>query len=132
MRVLVVDDHAASRALLQAVLGGAGYEVVLANDADTAVRAFGEHRPDLVITDVFMRGGDGVQLIREIRRQSPNVKVIVVSAGWRVPRLELGPQVAEDDVLRDALAAGANAALPKPLDTTLVLDTAANLLGRQR
>lgn len=129
-RILVVDDHEISRLLLFAVLEGAGYEVIGANDGAAGLRAFLEHRPDVVITDVFMPVKDGVRLIGDLRRAAPETKIIAVSAGWRISRLEVAPRLEEGDVLKDALEAGADVAMTKPLDTEVVLGTVATLLGR--
>src|SRR4029077_5015190 len=68
---------------------GAGHEVLEASDGEAGMRLLAEHRPDLVITDLFMPGQDGIVTVRRIRREFPDVKVIVVSGGDSTGRLDL-------------------------------------------
>jgi two-component system KDP operon response regulator KdpE len=78
-RVLVVEDEAAIRDVLRAMLEAERYRVV---DAATAARANIEarsHKPDLLLVDLGLPDGDGVQLIRDLRAWS-SVPVIVLSA----------------------------------------------------
>ncbi|WP_110182843.1 response regulator [Nocardioides solisilvae] len=69
-RVLVVDDHAMFRAGVRAELATAGAGVVEvvaeAGDVDEAVRAVAEHRPDVVLLDVHLPGGGGVEVMRRV------------------------------------------------------------------
>jgi CheY-like chemotaxis protein len=66
--ILLVDDDAAIRQFLCAVLVHAGYEVLAAKDSDEAVRTFhtSTHPPDLLITDVAMPGMSGPELMRAL------------------------------------------------------------------
>jgi len=126
-RVLVVDDHADTRDLTELVLRDAGYEVRQAEDGGAALKVIRGWTPQVVITDIFMRGMDGVELIREIRRGKWDIRILAVSAGWR------GPRGADDsgapDVLDDARAAGADLTSLKPLDARDLVRSVAELLG---
>ena len=78
-QVLVVEDEPGIRGVVRLMLQSANYRVV---EADTAARAEIEartHRPDLLIVDLGLPDGDGIDLIRRIRAWSP-VPVIVLSA----------------------------------------------------
>ena len=84
---------------------GAGHQLLEADDGEVGMRLLAEHRPDLVITDLFMPGQDGIVTVRRIRKEFPDVKVIVVSGGDSTGRL---------DLRKDAEVLGAMASLRKP------------------
>ena len=64
-RILVVDDEADIRGLLQEILSEEGYEVEVAADASQARAARALHAPDLVLLDIWMPDTDGITLLRE-------------------------------------------------------------------
>jgi DNA-binding NarL/FixJ family response regulator len=68
IRVLIVDDHAMFRAGVRAELGTSVDVVAEAADVDEAIAAITEHRPDVVLLDVHLPGGGGVEVMR---RMSP-------------------------------------------------------------
>jgi CheY-like chemotaxis protein len=65
--ILVVDDRAINRSLLQTVLKFEGHRVVEARDGIEALHLAQAERPDLVITDILMPNMDGYELVRQIR-----------------------------------------------------------------
>ncbi len=65
-RVVLVDDHAMFRAGVRSELGDAVDVVAEAADVDEAVRAIDEHRPDVVLLDVHLPGGGGVEVMRRL------------------------------------------------------------------
>ncbi len=78
-QILVIEDDAAIREVLQALLGSVGFRVV---EAATAARADVEaraHKPDLLLVDLGLPDGDGLNVIRGVRSWSP-VPIIVLSA----------------------------------------------------
>jgi len=81
--VLVVDDDDAMRDLLKQVFTGAGYEVLEAGNGNKAGLVYALHRPDLVITDLIMPDGEGLELIMALRGQYKGVKIIAMSEGRR-------------------------------------------------
>ena len=114
-RILVADDNADARELLSVMLSAAGHEVVLAADGDEALAVFKSVRPDLSIVDIFMPAKDGIDTIRDIRRDFPQARIVAISAGWRMPNLEVRSPFWDFDVLADARTVGADATLPKPI-----------------
>ncbi len=80
-RILVVDDDPISRQVLKAMLEKEGYEVSEAEDGSKAVRNYDSSLIDLVITDIFMPEKEGVQTVRELMKENPDVKIIAVSGG---------------------------------------------------
>ncbi|MBM4327191.1 MAG: sigma-54-dependent Fis family transcriptional regulator [Deltaproteobacteria bacterium] len=79
-RLLVVDDEASMRELLQIMLSKEGYEVVLATSGEEAMDLYQKQRPDLVITDIKMPGMSGLDLIREIRAVDSLAAIIAITA----------------------------------------------------
>jgi two-component system KDP operon response regulator KdpE len=92
-RVLVVDDEAHMRRLLEATLHGHDYVVVLAPDGTTALALATTARPDLIVLDLGLPDIDGLEVCRRIRTWS-QVPIIVVSAREdeqaKVAALDLG------------------------------------------
>ncbi len=76
----MVDDEETIRYVLKEALVSEGYKVDVARDAFQAMEHFNMSPYDLVITDIKMRGMDGIQLIREIQRSDSNLKVVIITA----------------------------------------------------
>ncbi len=119
-RILLIDDEPAIRNVVRRMLEGAGYEFLEASDGEAGMRLLAEHRPDLVITDLFMPGQDGIVTVRRIRKEFPGVKVIVVSGGDSTGRL---------DLRREAEVLGAMASLRKPFAAADLLRTIHEVLA---
>jgi signal transduction histidine kinase len=104
LRVLVVDDDADARELLQRLLAEQGCAVVCAASADDALREIARERPDVLLTDIGMPGADGYELLRRVREGHPRMPVLAITAFARL-----------DDRDR-AIAAGFDGHLPKPIE----------------
>ncbi len=78
--VLVVDDDADARELLERELGRRGFEVASAESADRALQLLGERPFEVVVTDLRMPGTTGIQLCEQVARAFPDVAVIVITA----------------------------------------------------
>jgi DNA-binding NtrC family response regulator len=75
-----VDDEADILHLMQTALEAEGYEVIPANNADSAIQAFNSaRRPDLLLVDVVMPGMSGPMLVERLRGIEPNLKVLFMS-----------------------------------------------------
>lgn len=86
--ILVVDDDAAARELLVAVLGGAGYEVAAFPSADAALAAAEERRPRLAIVDVCMPAVSGYELCRRLRELYGEGMPVLFLSGERVDAVD--------------------------------------------
>jgi CheY-like chemotaxis protein len=86
----------------------------------------GRHSPvlrpgaDVIVTDIFMPEQDGLETIRELRRESPRVKIVAISGGDSTGRL---------DLRKEAEIFGASRTLPKPFDPAELLKVVHELLG---
>jgi two-component system, OmpR family, response regulator len=96
-RLLVVDDETTILELLSGSLRLAGFEVVTADSGAEALRAATSARPDLVLLDVMMPGGDGFEVARWIRSTGPDVPVIFLTARDEVPDRVAGFAAGADD-----------------------------------
>lgn len=79
-KILVVDDEARMRRVLQMMLEENGHQVNMAGDGEEALNKIKEANLDLVITDMKMPGKDGLELLRHIRRIDEELPVIVMTA----------------------------------------------------
>lgn len=121
VKALVIDDEAAIRAMIAAILRGEGYSVQEAQDGRAGFRLFQEHRPELVITDIIMPDQEGIETIRRLRAESPAVIIIAMSGGG------FGSNV---DFLRMAQEFGAAATLKKPFRKDEVVALVRRLTGK--
>jgi CheY-like chemotaxis protein len=115
--VLLVDDDESMRAIMQAMLRRLGHEVAVATNGNEALRLFRERTFDLVITDLIMPEREGLDTIRELRREG-NVKIIAMSGGGRT---------SPATYLQIAKQIGASAILSKPFsheDLKAAIDSA--------
>src|SRR6266851_1276397 len=80
VRVLVVDDEPSLAELLASVLRYEGWEVRTAGDGSTAVRTAREFRPDAVVLDIMLPDFDGLEVLRRMRAELPQVCVLFLTA----------------------------------------------------
>lgn len=116
-RVLVADDEAAIRDLLQKTLALADYEVDVAHDGRAALERLRAGAYDLLITDLKMPGVDGLAVIREARRYRPDLPIIIIT-GFSTEAAAI-----------EAIDLGVSGYLTKPFRVPKVLATAAKALG---
>ncbi len=79
--ILIVDDEDDIRRLVAGILEDEGYGARLARDSDEAIAAVEARRPQLILLDIWLQGSklDGLQLLEAIKRQHPNVPVVMIS-----------------------------------------------------
>jgi DNA-binding response OmpR family regulator len=96
LHVLVVDDDAPTRDLLQALLTDEGFAVECTADARAALAAIGERRPDVVLLDIMMPEISGFDLMTEIRRRDDMPIIFLSARGGETDRV-LGLRMGADD-----------------------------------
>jgi len=124
VRVLVVDDEADARELVSAVLAARGAEVETATSADEGLRVLKERRPDVLLCDIEMPGGDGYGMIAAVRRLSPG-------EGGRIPAGALTAYARAEDRVR-CLRAGFDLHFPKPIEPAELIVAVATLATRKQ
>ena len=115
-RILVVDDESHVTRYFQKVLTQAGHEVLIATDGNQALKAVRARPFDVVLIDLIMPDREGIETIRIIRKEQPNLKIIAVS-GYN-----------NAEFLKVAKYLGANVALAKPVDPARLVSTVQELL----
>lgn len=118
--VLVVDDEPALRSVLALRIGDWGYDVTTVADAAEAEREMARGMPDLVLSDVVLPDGSGVDLLRRLRRQDEQLPVVMMTAHGNV------------DAAVEAMKAGAADFLTKPLDYATLRALLESLSGEIR
>ncbi len=103
-QVLIVDDEPNLRKILAAQLSRDGYDVLLAEDGEQGLALLRENHIDLVVTDLKMPKVDGMTLLREALRESPDLPIVMITAHGTV------------DTAVEALKLGAFDYLTKPFD----------------
>lgn len=114
--VLIVDDDDGVRALLESTLTGDDYDIVQVSDGRQALDHVARHSPDLVLLDWRMPGVSGAEVLAELKRATPDVPVIVLTA-----EIHSRPR-------HEAQSLGADVYLTKPFSPLELLDRVEELL----
>ncbi|HEX8459566.1 MAG TPA: response regulator [Pyrinomonadaceae bacterium] len=122
LRILVVDDEADTRELVQEVLARQGAQVRVSESAAEALRVLAAWKPDLLISDIGMPVEDGYELIKQVRRFDAEHQ-------GHIPAVALTAYAGADDHRR-ALAAGFQTHLAKPIEPKALIETVARVTGR--
>lgn len=116
-QILLVED---TRELLEDLaleIRDAGYEVIEASDGRSAISAFLEHRPDLVICDIQLPDIDGFTVLREIRKCTDGKVPMIIVSAFSDTALRTQANILEIDQF-----------MVKPIDYDLLLQFAAQLI----
>jgi len=112
-RVLVVDDHRDIRDFMQIALEAAGYSVHTATEGEQALAMQRELPFDLLVTDLFMPGREGMSTIEGFKAEFPGTRIIAMSAGGNTSKR---------DYLPAAALVGADATLRKPFTADQLIE----------
>jgi DNA-binding NtrC family response regulator len=108
--ILIIEDSAALRRIYGAALTDAGYRVESTATAEEGLGVFHELRPDLVLLDLMISDRNGLDLIRELHSQRPNLPIIALTSDRSVPHAV------------DAIHTGAQDVLVKPFDEARLVE----------
>jgi DNA-binding NarL/FixJ family response regulator len=116
MRVIVADDHSLFRDGITSLLEAAGYEVVeQVGNGKLAIEAVRQHQPDLVLLDIKMPVVDGIEALKVIRSEFPDLRVVILTVSD------------DDEDLFAAIQAGADGYLLKDLTSDEFLEMLSGL-----
>jgi two-component system cell cycle response regulator DivK len=118
-RILVVDDHELNLKLLERLLEIEGHEVRAADSLAAAERALAEEHPAMIVLDVNLPDGSGLELTRKLKSRpgTASIPIVACTAGV-LPEEE-----------REALEAGCDAYVSKPIDLRRFATIIASILG---
>lgn len=122
LKVLVVDDDADSREFITVVLERCKADVTPVASASEAIQALDNYKPDVLVSDIGMPGEDGYMLMRKVRARSPE-------QGGTIPAAALTAYARAEDRTQ-AISAGFQIHLPKPVDPSELAVVVASLAGR--
>lgn len=129
--ILIIDDEEDIRDALQMVLESVGHDVKVASNGNEAVELQRGEPADLIITDIIMPGKDGVDTIKEIRREFPGIRIIAISGGGGVQPTEYVPEaITTTAYLAAAKEAGADMAFTKPFERKELIQAVDDLFGK--
>ena len=121
-QILVIEDDALIREMLEDMLTDAGYDVETAEDGAVGLKKFARNPAALVITDIIMPNTEGMETIHAIKKRLPSARILAISGG--------GNSLFAHDLLDMARIIGADAALPKPFSKNALLTLVRSLFGK--
>jgi CheY-like chemotaxis protein len=118
-RILIIDDDVQILKILRQTLECEGYDVLEASNGKQGIKRYLENPADLIITDIIMPEKDGIEIIIELKRDYPDVKIIAISGGGRI-----GPE----EYLDMSKKLGAQRTFTKPFERKQLLSAVQDLL----
>lgn len=83
-KILIIDDESEIRSMLSQLLEREGFEVMGAPNGKEGMRLYRESPADLIITDIIMPEKEGLEIIRDLKKDYPDVKIIAISGGSKI------------------------------------------------
>jgi len=115
---MIVDDAAFMRHMIKGILTGMGCEIVAeAVDGEDACQKYRQTKPDLVTLDLIMPKKGGLEALKDIRKEDPDAKVVVISA------------IDQREPLMDALKHGAVDYVVKPFEKDRVQEAIGRVIA---
>jgi CheY-like chemotaxis protein len=118
-RILLADDSVTALTLHRMILGGAGYELLTAQDGEEAIAIATAERPDLILMDVVMPKKTGFEAVRALRKLDATKAIPVIMVTTR----------AEPKILEICFQCGCNDYVNKPVDGAVLLAKVRSILG---
>jgi len=117
--ILIADDEFGIRESLEKVLSKAGYKTLVAGSGSEAVALLNKKKVDLVLTDLKMPDGGGLELLKEIKKKSPDIEVILLTGYGSI------------EIAVEAMREGAYDFIAKPPKKAIILNAIEKAIERQ-
>jgi two-component system nitrogen regulation response regulator NtrX len=118
--VLIVDDEPSILQSLSGLLGDEGFEVLTASNGYEALKVISSDSPDLVLLDIWMPGIDGIETLKEIKKDNPYIQVVIITGHGTI------------ETAVEATKLGAFGFIEKPLSIDKVIVSINNALNFRR
>jgi two-component system chemotaxis response regulator CheY len=116
-RVVIVDDNEDITGVFSDILEIGGFDVVgIGHDGKEAISLYNKHRPDLIFLDVMMPVMNGIQALKEIRKENPKANVIIITADNST------------ETIKELEKLNATAIIVKPFKIEAVFETIKNII----
>jgi len=119
-KILIIDDEVHILLMLKKMLERAGYEVDIASNGSEGLELFRRDQPDLVITDIIMPEKEGLETIREMKKEQSDLKILAMSGGGKI---------SADNYLDTARIFGASGIIEKPFGQTDLISMVEELMN---
>lgn len=120
-KILLVDDTKFMRMLLKNLLVPEGYEIVAeAEDGVQAIEMSRRFKPDLITMDIIMPNLNGIDALKAIMREQPDIPVVMVTA------------LGQEKMVKQAMASGAKGYIIKPFKAPRVLNVLSDVMKDRR
>jgi len=121
-KILIIDDETAIAYMLKKMVERGGHVAEIAGNGNEGLQIFDRFHPDLLITDIVMPEKEGLEIIFDLRRKNPKLKIIAISGGGRFQY---------EGYLNSAKHLGADMVFQKPLDLKELMSSISALLSEQ-
>ncbi len=119
-KILIIDDEVDILIMLKKMMERAGYDADIAENGLTGLEKFVRNSADLVITDIIMPEKEGLEIIKEMKKLKPELKIIAISGGGRI---------SAQSYLGTARLFGADLAFQKPFSQAEIVGAVKELIG---
>jgi two-component system, NtrC family, nitrogen regulation response regulator NtrX len=102
--VMIVDDEESIRETLSGIFEDEGYETVAAASGEEGLRAAKESGPDIVLLDIWLSGMDGIETLKELREEYPDLPVIIISGHANIELAVKATRIGAYDILEKPLS----------------------------
>ncbi|MBW2179977.1 MAG: sigma-54-dependent Fis family transcriptional regulator, partial [Deltaproteobacteria bacterium] len=102
--ILIVDDEPTIQQSLSGILSDEGFEISIASNGYEALQIIQKDSPDLVLLDIWMPGIDGIETLKEIKKENPNIQVIIITGHGTIETAVTATKLGAFDLIEKPLS----------------------------